>query len=429
MNRKNILVIGYNDHNLEGLHNVEKDEQYNFIPVFRQDEIQKAEPEDLDMQALLNEARTLIEKQVSKVDAIISFFDFPFTLISFLLGEEYGLRAPSLAQGLKCEHKYWSRMEQRKVIPEHVPEFAAVNPYEPTPLARLEVPTPFWLKPVKGFSSQLGFEIKNEELYEESLQEIREEIMRLAKPFNYFLGKADLPEEIASVDGKFCLAEASISGRQCTVSGYAYEHEIYTYGLIDSLHYEGTQSFLCYAIPSDLPVAVQERMREISKKVMKQISFNNSTFNIEFFYNEEDDSIKLLEINPRMSQSHADMYAKVKGYSNHQVLIKLALGEKPHFKEKQGKYEYAAKFQYRVFEDGAVQHVPDEDKIREIEEKYDDTLINIDAKEGQKLSELTLQDSYSYALGNIMIGAHSREALFEKYEKIIQDLDIKIRHA
>ena len=167
-------------------------------------------------------------------------------------------------------------------------------------------------------------------------------------------------------------------------------------------------------------------MEEITRKVMKQLGFNNSPFNIEFFYDKEKDTISLLEINPRMSQSHAEMYHQTHGHSNHQVLVKLALNEKPHFRNLEGKYEYAAKIQYRVFEDGRIKSVPDSKKIKALEEKYDDTIIKIDVEEGQKLSEIPLQDSYSYSLGVVMTAANSKEELLQKYDQIIDELKIEI---
>ena len=423
MNQKNILVIGFNEFNLKELETIENAGAYSFIPIFKSG-IQ--EQEEIDVEGMVAQARKEIEKENREIHAIISYFDFPFTLITFMLCEEYGLTGPTLAQGLKCEHKYWSRSEQQKAIPEHVPNFEAINPFDAPAFDDLKVNTPFWIKPVKGFSSQLGYKIENAQQYQESLQVFREEIERLAKPFNYFLEHANLPEEVAAIDGHYCLAEESIFGHQCTISGYVYDREVHSYGLIDSEHYEGTTSFFYYLVPSTLPQGVQKRMEEITRKVMKQLGFNNSPFNIEFFYDKEKDTISLLEINPRMSQSHAEMYHQTHGHSNHQVLVKLATGEKPHFRNLEGKYEYAAKIQYRVFEDGRIKSVPDSKKIKALEEKYDDTIIKIDVEEGQKLSEIPLQDSYSYSLGVVMTAANSKEELLQKYDQIIDELKIEI---
>src|SRR6056297_2878154 len=45
----------------------------------------------------------------------------------------------------RCEHKYWSRLEQRGVVPEYVPRFQAIDPFADEPLKGLELDYPFWL--------------------------------------------------------------------------------------------------------------------------------------------------------------------------------------------------------------------------------------------------------------------------------------------
>lgn len=62
---------------------------------------------------------------------------------------------------LGCEHKYWSRLQQRQVAPEYVPMFEAVDPFNDAAMDAIGVDTPFWIKPVKSFSSHLGFRVGN----------------------------------------------------------------------------------------------------------------------------------------------------------------------------------------------------------------------------------------------------------------------------
>lgn len=423
MDKKHVLVVGCDSFNLKELGTIEDADRYNFIPIF---DTKTADVSDsLNLDPLLQQASDKIN-EVGGVDAIICFYDYPFTLLAALLREKYKLPGPTLISSIQCEHKYWSRVEQQKVIPENISAFQAVNPFQQTSLDQLDISTPFWIKPVKSFSSQLGFKIENAQDYEQSIEKIQQNIGPFAHSFNVFLDRVELPEDIKSIDGNYCIAEGIMQGHQCTISGYVYNHEVYSYGLVDSFSYPDTPSFFYYLLPSTLPSHVKERISAISKRVMKQFSFNNSPFNIEFYYDKQEDKIWLLEINPRMSQSHADIYNKVRGRSNHQVLVKLALGEEPHYKKLQGKYACAAKFMYRVFEDGIIEHVPSLDEIHQLEQKYEDSLIHIGVKEGQRLSELYRQDSYSYALGHIMLGAQSQEELLSKYEQIIDDLGVKI---
>lgn len=70
-------------------------------------------------------------------------------------------------------------------------------------------------------------------------------------------------------------------------------------------------------------------MEEITKNVIAASGLDHSCFNIEFFYNEEQGRIWLLEVNVRLSQSHCDLFAKVDGASSQRVMIDVAKGRVP----------------------------------------------------------------------------------------------------
>jgi len=75
-----------------------------------------------------------------------------------------------------CEHKYWSRVEQAASVPEVVPAFAGFDPFDDNALESIDLEYPFWIKPVKSHSSQLGFMIENAEQFHEAIPDIREKI-------------------------------------------------------------------------------------------------------------------------------------------------------------------------------------------------------------------------------------------------------------
>src|SRR5690606_4021588 len=145
-----------------------------------------------------------------------------------------------------------------------------------------------------------------------------------------------------------------MTGDQCTVSGYVYNGEVTCYGVVDSVNYTGTSSFECYEYPSTLPARVQDRLKDLSSRIIGHLNLDCSTFNIEYFYNPASDTIGLLEINPRISQSHANIYEKVDGLPNHELVVDLALGRKPRWQERQGPFKKSAKFFIRSFERDAV---------------------------------------------------------------------------
>ena len=425
MAKKNIFIVGTDDFNLSELNAIDNADEYNFHSLGDYHDIQKKGVES-DVKPILDKARSILDNFDGSIDGIIGYYDFPITLIAFLLTDEYDLPGPSFISGLQCEHKYWSRVEQKKVIPDHVPDFRAVNPKENLSLKDIDLDPPFWLKPIKAYSSSLGFKIENDEDLKEALDQIKNKIHVYGDPFNFLMKKADLPAEIEKIDGNYCIAEKLISGHQCTISGYVYNNEVFVYGIVDSINYEDQSSFFYYLYPSVLPEKVQDRLKEISTKVMNQLKFNNSTFNIEYFYDKEKDTLNLLEINPRMSQSHSDIYAKVGGNSNHKLLVELALGENPNFKPEGGKFNFAAKFHHCVFEDGIIKKTPSEEKVKAVEDQYPDLVLFPEAIEGNRLSESHKHDSYSYRLATLFIGADSQDKLLKKYNDIIEQLGYEV---
>ncbi len=419
---KNIFVVGLDDFNLTLMQRLKNGGPYRIHGLINYDEIVHAEK--YPVERLLREAIEALQSFDGAIDAIVGYWDFPTSTILPLLRREFGLPGPSLESVLKCEHKYWSRLEQRKVAAECTPKFTVVNPFaEPSP-AKLDLEYPFWLKPVKSHSSHLGFKVSNAKDLRQSLAVIRENISRIAEPFNYILAQARLPPEIAAVDGNFCVAEEIISsGRQCTVEGYVCQGEVVVYGTVDSVR-ERTHrsSFARYQYPSRWPARVQQRMTEVIRKVISHIGLDNTPFNVEFFWNARTDRIWLLEINTRISKSHCPLFEMVDGQSHQKVMIEVALGRKPDFSLRQGRFRCAAKFMVRKFEDAAVAVVPNAQEVRRVEEEFPGTRVQVQVQEGMKLSQLRHQDSYSYEYAVIFMGADTPPQLLKKYRSCLETL-------
>ncbi|MFW5801659.1 MAG: ATP-grasp domain-containing protein [Spirochaeta sp.] len=338
---------------------------------------------------------------------------------------EYNVAGPNLRGVIACEHKFWSRLEQSKAIDE-CPQFEAVDIFDEQAADKISIEYPFWLKPIKATSSQLGFKIQNKEDFLNAQQQIQNGIQFYSENFNYFLHKVPLPEEVKNIDGRYCIAESIIAGHQCTVSGYVHNRKVTVYGIVDSINYPESSSFFRFEYPSVLPEHVQDRITDASIRIIEQIGLDNSTFNIEFYYDETYDRLWALEVNPRLSQSHSYQYRMVDGDTNLKIMIDLSLNTSPDFPYRQGKYARAAKFFYRIFDDGLVTRVPDAKKIAEIEQAIPDTRVDIKVSEGVKLSELSLQDSYSYDLAHIFIAAADRDELLQKYHRCLEMMNIQI---
>ena len=129
--------------------------------------------------------------------------------------------------------------------------------------------------------------------------------------------------------------------------------------------------------------------------------------------------IWLLEINTRISQSHCDLFEKVDGISHQQVTIDLGLGNRPDMPHREGAFPIAAKFFYRVFfADARVTRVPTPDELAALEADFPGAMIAVQVEEGQWLSALPEQDSYSYALAYVWMGASSSEQLLADYDRL-----------
>lgn len=111
---------------------------------------------------------------------------------------------------------------------------------------------------------------------------------------------------------------------------------------------------------------------------------------------------------------------------NHHALLKLALGQDPEFDQGQGPYRIAAKYYHRRFSDGLVRRVPTDDEIKALEADIPGVSIYPLPREGQQLSELAAQDSYSFEVTDIIVGADSVAELEDKYERIVQALHYDI---
>jgi biotin carboxylase len=419
---KNIFVIGLDEANSQVLRDIPEAERYAFHPLLDVEELQVGE---VSVPDLLSKARATLDAIGGKIDAIVGYWDFPVSTIVPILCKEYGLRSSSLESIVKCEHKYWSRLEQQKAIDEH-PRFGLVSLKDDDPRVPEGMKFPMWLKPVKSFSSELAFGVKDEAEFKEAVGKIREGISRVGRPFEYILEHLDLPEEISEAGGQACLAEETLTGVQAAVEGYVYDGEVTVYGALDSIDYPHSSSFQRHQYPSALPEPVQLRLKDVSKRVIKQVGIDDATFSIEFFYDARNDEINLLEINPRHSQSHAELFEYVDGVSNHHCMVSLALGRDPEHRPLHGPYAVAAKWYHRWFADGLVRRAPTPEEIEKLERDIPGVKVDVVPEEGRQLSDIPGQDSYSYELAHVFVGADSEDEMREKYDRALAALHFEV---
>jgi len=413
MARKNVFVVGLNEFNLEMLRHLRGADQIEFHRLL--DPALFYETEEFDIPDMIKQATAQLEAFDGSIDGICGYMDFPVSTMLPLLCKRFGTSSVSLEALLKCEHKYWARVCQREAIPEHIPGFAAFDPFDDNALQNIGLQFPFFVKPIKS--------IDKPEDFDHALEAFRAHIGTISEPFDYILEQADLPPEVAEIGGGHCLAEEIIGGRQCTLEGYSFDGKVVSTGIIDSIRYPQVISFFRYQYPSQLPERVQRKMTLITERIMKHVGYDNSSFNIEYFWDEQIDKVWLLEINTRISQSHSNIFEKVDGVSNQQLTIDLALGRKPDMPRGEGDFPLAAKFFHRLFQgDAKVKKVPSAEEIGKIEDSIPGTRVLPQIKPGQWLSELPEQDSYSYAIAYVYMGAEDQETLLKNYDNVISSL-------
>ena len=423
MGKHNVFFVGLDEFNLETLRALPQAHECEFHAALTINEMR--DDPDVDIEALVDLATERMRSVPGGAHGVTSFFDFPGTIVSSILAERFGLPGPSLESLLKCEHKYWSRMEQQKVVPDNIPSFSAFDPFDDDAFGRIGLFPPFWVKPIKSFRSYLAYAIRDERQFYEVMETCRREAPAITTPFLKILEAYEMPFELSQSKETF-IAESSIGGAQCTVEGYAYEGRVVCYGVVDSIREPDSSSFARYEYPSSLPLEIQHRMMDVCRAVMQQFGFEHGPFNAEFFYDQSSDNVWLLEINPRASQSHADLFAKVNGVSHFSVVLDLALGRKPRTMQREGPWNVAAHFFTRSFEPGTVTYVPKAPALDRLKARQPDTRVQLMVEKGTDLSSLSNQDSYSFELAHAYVGARDRLDLLDRYDQVASVLQFDI---
>lgn len=409
-----IAVVGFNDFAEEYLAaRLGDSAAVRFVPALTREEIIITE-KGFPFEERLEMAASRIEAE--KPDGIITYWDFPSSLLTPLLAERYGFTYASLDSTLKCGHKYWFRLEQAQVL--DTPAFDAFDPFADDPRAHIDLDYPFWIKPVVGHSSMLGFEITDRQAFDAALTEIRRDIEALTAPFSYPLSQGNLPRKLRDAGATMCLAEELISaGDQYTIEGYVHAGEVRVYGVVESVREPNGHTFNRYQYPARLGRDTQARMEDVAERLMRQIGYDDCPFNMEFFHEPESGTLHVLEVNARLSQSHAHLFDKVDGQPHVRIAVDLALGRSPHWESGKGPDAVAAKHFLRRTEDGRVRRVPDTAQLEQVDNEVPGVIVELKVAEGERLSEVPEQEEYSYELADLFIGGSDEDELLRKYER------------
>ncbi len=425
---KNIFVVGLEPFNRRLLEGVRGAEDYRFHNLLDVHEVAELGP--FDIPALLHQAHDTLDRFDGPIDAVVGYWDFPTQMLLAVLRADRGLRGPSLEAVMRSEHKYWARIEQRRIDPEVVPQFAPFDPFGAGAGRMPPLPYPFWLKPAKAHSSLLGFRIDDASDLADAVDGLRRGIHIFAEPLAVFLRRAELPPAIADAPAHLCIAEAIVShGRQYTLEGWVQGGRAEIYGVVGSVRGSNRSSFERYEYPAEVAPAVAADMSEIAKRVAERTGLDDTPFNIEFFHDQAQDRLWLLELNVRISKSHSPLFEKVTGRSQGEVMLDVALGRRPDYPPEEGRFRYAAKFMPRLYgerDDSIVTRVPPRAELDELEARFPGTEIQMHLHEGMRLGDIRHRDSYSYELATIFMGTQRRADLHEMYRRCRAALDVHV---
>jgi biotin carboxylase len=198
------------------------------------------------------------------------------------------------------------------------------------------------------------------------------------------------------------------------------------HGIVDSFRYPHRSSFASYHYPTQLPKRVRVLLAGLAVRCVRHLGLDNAGFNVEFFWDQQHDRITILEVNPRISQSHCALFEMVDGASSHQIALAVALGEEPDFPAGEGRFRSAARYFLRHTGDAMVARIPTPDELVALERDMPGVKVEIAVPAGRRLSDRTYHDSYSYKLAEICVGGEAHADIERKYRACVARLPFEL---
>ncbi len=341
-------------------------------------------------------------------------------LTACLLAVRLGLPGTPLKALLTAQHKYLARQIHRESLPEYVPPFCSFR-YDADVSKAVTIEYPIFVKPVKAAFSVLAKRCADEaELREHLKFRVWEKIIikRLTSPFRRVSSK----HLDCEIDADCFIAEGCVDGAlQVCVDGYAHAGEVHVLGTVDSVMYPGTTSFMRFEYPSQLSAEHVAKLELVAKRAVEAIGFSHGLFNVELFFDPKTERITIIEINPRMAGQFSDLYERVDGKSLWALELELALGKKPVFPHREGKFGSASSFVFREFSD-AIKHAPPANEQGWLARTYPDARLYLDLKHAtSRARETKWLGNYRYAL--IHMGGTDHDDLMARFGNVCEHLD------
>jgi D-alanine-D-alanine ligase-like ATP-grasp enzyme len=248
-------------------------------------------------------------------------------LAAALLAERMAWPGTPVKAVLACQHKLYAREVLARVCPQANCGFERL-PASYGQAAPEGLTYPAFVKPIKAAFSVLARTVHNrEELHTHTRFGAWElwVIRHLVEPFER-ITRESLPQ---AGTAHSLLLETPMGGHQYNLDGYVFESDVRAIGVVDAVHYPGTNAFMRFELPSKLPADIQDRALEVAQRFLKAVGFTHGLFNMEFFYDAHSDTLQVIEFNPRMASQFSDLYQQVQGIDLHQFALELAHGRDP----------------------------------------------------------------------------------------------------
>lgn len=380
-------------------------------------------PENLNLLGfnVLNYIEKLEKKyRAIGLDGVVSNHEQFGALIAATLAERLGLPGNNPQAVIACQHKLQSRAVQQQWLPETCPSFDHLSyPFDTNKARSFEYP--IFVKPIKATYSVLAKQINSADELKKHVQfDLFEQalIRLLVKPFRQLMALYQSTE----VDPYGLIVEELMPGEQINIDGYCVNGEVTILGAIDEVMYPNTRAFMRFDYPSKQPSLVLERAYAVTEKLLKKLDYRHGFFNIELIYDKQNDTLKIIEINPRMATQLINLYDRVDGSDAYGALLSLAVGDAPTSLKKPTQFKASSSYIFRYFKQPLSDQAPTKAMVDCALSAYPDAKLMLYHKRGLSIArELRLLGSYRHAVLNI--GGYNKEDLFDRFQQISKSLN------
>lgn len=358
---------------------------------------------------------TALKAKATRAQAVVSNHEQFGALCAALLAEKMKWPGTSVEAVLACQHKLYAREILQKVAPEANIAFSKLEAKYGADIPD-NITYPAFVKPTKAAFSVMATLVNNKsELYQHTRFSAWElwVIRHLVEPFEKIM-QARLPK---ATSAHSLMLETPHRGKQYSLDGYYFEGRQKVLGVVDSVMYPSTDSFMRFDYPSRLNPSIQDRAADVAHRFMQEIGFAHGLFNMEFFYDEATDKLSVIEFNPRMASQFSDLYRRVNGLDLHEIAMALGHGIDPaSIAATEPTASVASSFVYRSFDAGMQVNMPSTGKLNLLKECFPDHLLfKFPKLPGQIERDFKWLRSYRY--GILHLGGQSPEDLQSRCEQ------------